>query len=161
MSLGEHTFGRSKVILSQKHCLHFSNNLGIQIWTNLVFELNKSRKHIFTVKDRWHSRNSLGIGREPWSSGQGRRLMFQRSWVRIPLYFFTYICCKNFNGVCLKRPKINNWRGRGWPIFWRKTLGIRQVFHDTEILADCICSTSAHLSFANLTFVVKAHQEDP
>ena len=23
-------------------------------------------------------------GREPWSSGYGRRLMFQRSWVRIP-----------------------------------------------------------------------------
>ena len=22
-------------------------------------------------------------------------------------HFFTYICCKNFNDVCLKRPKIN------------------------------------------------------
>ena len=33
-------------------------------------------------------------------------------WVQIPaLYtrwtFFTYICCKNCNDVCLKRPKIN------------------------------------------------------
>ena len=27
-------------------------------------------------------------------------------------HFFTYICCKN----CMKRPKINNKRGRGWPI---------------------------------------------
>ena len=45
----------------------------------------------------------------PWSSGYGRRLMFQRSWVRIPLpytgwTFFTFICCKNCN-LCLKRRK--------------------------------------------------------
>ena len=51
------------------------------------------------------------VGREPWSSGYGKRLTFQRSWVRIPAQytgwtFFTYICCKNCN-VCLKRPKIN------------------------------------------------------
>ena len=48
-------------------------------------------------------------GREPWSSGKGKRLTFRRSWVRIPApytgwTFFTY--CKNCN-VCLKRPKIN------------------------------------------------------
>ena len=30
-------------------------------------------------------------------------------------YFFTLICCKNCN-ICLKRPKINKKRGRGWPI---------------------------------------------
>ena len=52
--------------------------------------------------------NFIG-GREPWSSGYGRRLMFQRLWVQIPaLYtgwtFFTFICCKNFN-VYLKRRK--------------------------------------------------------
>ena len=29
---------------------------------------------------------------------------------------FTYICCINCNDVCLKRAKINNKRGRGWPI---------------------------------------------
>ena len=49
------------------------------------------------------------FGQEPWSSGYGKRLTFQRSWVRIPApytgwTFFTYICCKNCN-VCLKRPK--------------------------------------------------------
>ena len=53
--------------------------------------------------------------REPWSSGYGGRFML---WVRIPvLYtlwtFFTYICCKNCNDVCLKRPKINDKRDRG------------------------------------------------
>ena len=39
--------------------------------------------------------------------------MFRRSWVQILApytrwTFFTYICCKNYNDVCLKRPKINN-----------------------------------------------------
>ena len=48
----------------------------------------------------------------PWSSGYGRRLMFQWLWVWIPApysgwTFFTFICCKNCNDVCLKRPKIN------------------------------------------------------
>ena len=35
-------------------------------------------------------------------------------------HFFTLICCKICNDVCLKRPKINDNRGRGWPIL--KTL---------------------------------------
>ena len=50
---------------------------------------------------------------EPWSSGNGRRLMCERSWVWIPPPFtrwtwhiFTLICCKNCI-ACLKRPKIN------------------------------------------------------
>ena len=55
--------------------------------------------------------------KEPWSSGYGKRLTFQRSWVRIPaLYtgwtFFTYICCKNRN-VFLKRPKNEKEAGVG------------------------------------------------
>ena len=54
--------------------------------------------------------------REPLSSGYGRRLMFQRSWVWIPApytgwTFFTFICCKNCN-VYLKKTKINEkWAG--------------------------------------------------
>ena len=49
------------------------------------------------------------LGREPWSRGYRRRLMFQRSWVWIPaLYtgwtFFTFNCCENCN-ACLKRQK--------------------------------------------------------
>ena len=57
--------------------------------------------------------NLWPIGREPWSSGYGRRLTFLRSWVRIPApdagwtwHFFTLNCCKTCI-VCLKRPKIN------------------------------------------------------
>ena len=32
-------------------------------------------------------------------------------------HFFALICCKIYNDVCLKRPKINNKRGQGWPFF--------------------------------------------
>ena len=53
------------------------------------------------------------LGRDPWSCGYGRRLMFWRSWVQIPapytgwtLHFFTLTCCKNCI-ACLKRLKIN------------------------------------------------------
>ena len=59
--------------------------------------------------------------REPWSSGYGRRLVFKRSWVRIPaLYtgwtFFTFIYCKNCI-VCLKKTENKRKRGRDWLIF--------------------------------------------
>ena len=58
-------------------------------------------------------------GREPWSSGYGKRLTFRRSWVRIlepytGWTFFTY--CKNCN-VCLKRPKINEKEAGVGPFF--------------------------------------------
>ena len=43
------------------------------------------------------------VGRDSRSKGCG----FE-SWHRIlDGHFFTYICCKNCNDVCLKRPKIN------------------------------------------------------
>ena len=53
------------------------------------------------------------LGREPWSSGYGRRLTFQRSWVRIPAlhtgwtFFHIPIFAVKICNVCLKRPKIN------------------------------------------------------
>ena len=67
------------------------------------------------------SSNNSSYGREPWSSGNGRRLMLQRSLVRIPApytgwIFFTFICCKNCCDFCLKKPKINNKRGQCLPI---------------------------------------------
>ena len=44
---------------------------------------------------------------EPWSCGYGRRLMFWRSWIQIPVQytgwtFFTLNCCKKWN-VCLEK----------------------------------------------------------
>ena len=58
------------------------------------------------------TKNLSSLGREPWSSGYMRRLMFLQSWVRIPvLYtrwtFFTLICCKIVLMFVWKRPKIN------------------------------------------------------
>ena len=84
-------------------------------------------------------RQKYRFGRELWSSGYGRRLMFQRLWVRIPaMYtgctFLTFICCKNCHDVCLKRQKINDKRGRGWPVF-KISIFIRQLsFRENEIL---------------------------
>ena len=59
--------------------------------------------------------NSVNIfGREPWSSGYGRKLI-RRSWVRTPVpytgrtwHFFTLICCKKL--YCLFGPFFcRNW----------------------------------------------------
>ena len=63
-------------------------------------------------------------------------LMFRRLWVRIPaLYtewtFFTYICWIFFNDVRLKRPKINNRRGRGWPFLKRFKIQVFSPFSGT------------------------------
>ena len=67
---------------------------------------------LWYLESDWVAKSSL-FGRETWSSGYGRRLMFWRSWVQnLALYigwtFFTYIWCKYCNDVCLKRPKIND-----------------------------------------------------
>ena len=32
-------------------------------------------------------------------------------------HLFTLICCKICNDICLRRSKINDKRGQGWPIF--------------------------------------------
>ena len=52
---------------------------------------------------------NINLGLEPWSSGYGRRLMFWRSWVRIPApytgwTFFTLICWKIVLMFAWKRP---------------------------------------------------------
>ena len=56
-------------------------------------------------------------------SGYGRRLMFKRLWVRIPVlytgwtwHFFTLICCKNCL-VCLKILEINEKEAEVGPFF--------------------------------------------
>ena len=46
-----------------------------------------------------HKNKKWSFGRAPWSSGYGRRPMFWRLWIRIPVpytgwTFFTYIFCK-------------------------------------------------------------------
>ena len=63
-------------------------------WLNKTFHYFQN---LFTNKFSVH-------GQEPWSSGYGRRLVFQRLWVQILASntgwtFFTFICCKNCNVV--------------------------------------------------------------
>ena len=63
-------------------------------------------------------------GRERWSSGYGRSLVFKRSWVRIlspctVRSFFTYICCKNCI-VCLENIKNKREKRPGLAHFLKK-----------------------------------------
>ena len=70
--------------------------------------------------------NERSKGREPWSSGFGKRLTFQRLWVRIPApytgwTFFTYICCK-ICIVCLKKTENDKTKKRpGLAHFFKKS----------------------------------------
>ena len=64
---------------------------------------------------------------EPWSSGYGRHLLFERLRVQIPAqytgwtgHFFTLICCKNCID-CLKRPKMKE-KEAGVGPFFKKNL---------------------------------------
>ena len=64
---------------------------------------------------------NITVGREPWSSGNMRRLKIQRLWVRIPApytgwTFFTYV----FVVMCFWKDE-NKWkRGRGCTNFFKK-----------------------------------------
>ena len=71
--------------------------------------------HNGSTVHRWVARcqlkNGTIAGREPWSSGYGRRLVFKMSWVQIPAWdsgwtFFILICCQNCI-VCLNKPNVN------------------------------------------------------
>ena len=83
---------------------------------------------------------------ELWSSGYGRRLIFQRSWVRIPApytrwTFFTFICCENFN-VCWKDENKQKEAGVGQFFFFKKPLLARPKWivgewHRNSIQAPC------------------------
>ena len=78
-------------------CLSFSFQIGVRNWYNFRTIFNKNER-----------------GREPWSSGYGRRLMFQKSWVQIRAPyagwpFFTFICCK----ILMFVRKAENKRKRG------------------------------------------------
>ena len=66
------------------------------------------------------------LGASPWSSTYGRRLEFQRSWVRILVlftewkYHFSHIFVVRIIMFFFEKTE-NKWkRGRGWPIFLKK-----------------------------------------
>ena len=95
---------------------------------SMVFKISPCNRLFKQVRTRETSRGF-------WSSGYGRRLMFQRSWVWIPAPYtgckfgkiFTLICCKNCIG-CLKRPK----RGRGLAHFFFKKNQVKLSFISRE-----------------------------
>ena len=93
---------------------------------------NQNHKNYFQTK-------KFFLRREPWSSGYEMRLIYQRLWVRFPApytgwtwHFFTLICCKNFNDVCLKSPKINEKEAGVGPFFKKKVFffSLRQYPQD-------------------------------
>ena len=96
------------------------------------------------------------LGQEAWSSGYGRRLVFWGSWVRILAQwpFFTYICCKNCNAVCLKRLKINNKRGRGWPII---KIFIKYRCLEKVSAKNRNCSSAIFLTIPNIHYALDWH----
>ena len=85
---------------------NFSRYLAIFFWAHCLF------LGFHTGCSKFSTNQKHMQGRDPWSSGYGRRLMFQRLWIRIPApytgrtFFHKPICCKICN-VCLKKTKIN------------------------------------------------------
>ena len=85
------------------------------------------------------------------------------SWVRIPApytewTFFTYICCKNYRDVCLKRPKINEKRP-GLALFlignenfphkiWSAVIGLK-------FCLKCYSSRYIYLEYSFQTFLIR------
>ena len=63
----------------------------------------------------------MNIGQDPWSSGYGRKLMFQRLWVQIPtqytgLTFFHILFVVKIE-MCVWKDENKRKRDRGWHIF--------------------------------------------
>ena len=113
------TFVRILFIKIAIHLGYFCKKFGHQ-------EIYKIRQYYHTAISGHDAKSQPQHISLPWSSGYGRRLTFRRSWVWIPApytgwtwhfshWFFVKICI-----VCLKRPKIKEKRGHGWPIFLKK-----------------------------------------
>ena len=85
----------------------------IRSWSTYFYDLSCKTSTSKIVK----------VGREPWSRGYGRRLMFRRLWVRIP---------SMYNGCAwFEKTKINENEAGDKPIwkkrFWRHQL-LSQMF---------------------------------
>ena len=104
------------------------------------------------------------MGREPWSSGYGRRLVFGRSWVWIPApytgwtWHFSHLFALKFLLFVWKDK--NKWkRGRGWPIFlknkcWESVSRERRKWERER--EDCECKTTFYFIYGFLFPVKKS-----
>ena len=100
------------------------------------------------------------IGGSP--GGYERRLMFKRSWVRIPAsytgwtwHFFTLICCKKV--VCLKRLKINGKEAGVGPFFKWSIVGQRCGAVGRAVASNTrdLLFESSHWQFNSLSTALK------
>ena len=111
-------------------------------------------ENVFAVK-------YMQSGREPQSSGYSRRLMLRRSWVQIPApygHFFTYICCKICNDICLIKTKNKRVKRQGLALFKKYMQTVRhKVAHATH--PTCIFCTVRKRVLIHL-FVVNTHQNN-
>ena len=93
-----------------------------QGWLRAQLEVNNQKK----AKDLFDVSEELEIGREPWSSGYGKRLTFQGSWVRIQApdtgwtWHFSYWIVVKIALFVWKKTENKRKRGRGWPIIFFK-----------------------------------------
>ena len=128
---------------------------------------NQNHKNYFQTK-------KFFLRREPWSSGYEMRLIYQRLWVRFPApytgwtwHFFTLICCKNCNDVCLKRPKINEKEAGVGPFFLKKIV-FSSLLDNTHKMALLGPPLPVHLSLSqqhiglqhtvSLTIIIKRNK---
>ena len=78
------------------------------------------------------------LTQEPWSSGYGRRLMFQSREFESQQYildghFFTYLFVVKFV-MCVWKDENKLKRGRGWPIFKKVLFNVRRVKFVSNLL---------------------------
>ena len=69
------------------------------------------------------SHGQVVMGGDSCSKGRG----FESRRNKLMDIFFTLICCTICNDVCLKRQKINDKKGRGWPIL-KKNVEVIDTF---------------------------------
>ena len=69
---------------------------------------NRANEHSFTIHLPSYRLKFVVCGREPWSSGYGRRLVFWRSWVPI-LALYTY-WMDIFRRWIMRERKTNKWK---------------------------------------------------
>ena len=109
------SFGLLKVfpLKSRGHHRHLHHQLQLSRWLHHAVHIGprdiRSQSEYRNLWQKVDHKILCYLGREPWSSGYGRRLMFQRSWVQtLAPYtgwtFFTFICFQDCI-VCLKIAK--------------------------------------------------------
>ena len=87
--------------------------LCITNWTLFLFGSFCSASSSFKVWSQGGSPGVVVMGGDSCYEGHG----FESRQHILDEHFFTYVCCKKRNDVWLKRQKINDKIGLGWPIY--------------------------------------------